>query len=135
MNSLSIGLSILLALVFLAAGSVKFLKFGLWQYSLRTLLDSPRNRIPEIAAWAVPCVELLIGLLLLAPQFRLLGTFGALVTLTGFTLVTVIRKHYAKADSCNCFGNVLRTRTQRSFLVRNLALIAASCLILLLAII
>lgn len=69
--------------------------------------------------WLVPLAEALVVVLILWPGQAVLGLAGALLLLTGFTIMVAVNLIAGNRPACNCFGSVSNKPIGISTIVRN----------------
>jgi len=116
-----LSLSVVLAVVFVVAGSTKVLyptelEKAIWAYHVIP---------PRYAHWGsliLPWGELLVGGLLLWPRRRSVGAAGAILLLSLFTAAGILAWTQGFRPGCGCFGRVLEWGQEigPTWLVRNL---------------
>ncbi len=82
---------------------------------------------PNIAAWVVPIIELVVaGALAIVPPW---GAIAAFTLLTGFTttLASIIKS--GRTVSCACFGAIATTPVGKNQIYRNLVLMAMALVV------
>jgi hypothetical protein len=81
-------------------------------------------------AVALPVVELLVALLLIPGPTAAVGAVAALLLLLGFSGGITRDMARGREADCGCFGAARRSAVGASALLRNLALAALACLVL-----
>jgi len=120
-------LRLTLALLWLAAAAHKLRDPAAFRGALEAYRLAPELLAP-VLAWTVPCIELCVGVALLAARTRALaGTLGALILVAyGLAIAINLRRGRREID-CGCLGFGRASRISWSLVVRN-ALLALACL-------
>lgn len=124
-----LGVRLLLALVFVAAGVTKLRDRQSFSQTL-VAFAVPRA-LAAPAATLIPLTELASGLLLLPAAYAWWGGLASLVLLALFTTATSLNLLRGQAPDCACFGASTAEPIGPATLVRNGALIALALFVLL----
>ena len=74
-------------------------------------------------AWAIPIIEIIIGLLLIIPPVKKMGLYAALFLMTVFTLYLIYMVFSGSKLPCHC-GGVISSMTWQQHIWFNLGFIA-----------
>jgi len=92
----------LLALLFLYTGIEKLYHHKTF---VLQLVDHPFfGNYPNLIAWLLPSLELILAAALLYPRTRLIGFYSSFALLLGFTVYIHILQHFFPRTPCNCGG-------------------------------
>ncbi len=97
---------ILMGLLFIYSGISKFADIISFRYSLITLKLFAFN-ITEIITFAVPSIEIILGLLLVFGLFKRFAAIHLNVLIAGFAYVTY-HAIQINLGNCNCLGSFIR---------------------------
>lgn len=114
--------SILVGLVFVAAGGSKLAAGPGWPASAKEM-GAPAVTIPF-----VPWVELAVGATLIAQLATPVPAILAMLLLVAFTVLIVVRLSGDDSPSCACFGSWSAEPIGRVHVIRNLVLIGLAIL-------
>jgi len=82
--------------------------------------------VPGAVATAVPYVEAVLGALLLVQFQRVVVAWCAVVLLTAFTVLLVVRLAQGRRPPCACFGSLTPKPIGPASVVRNVVFIAVA---------
>jgi uncharacterized membrane protein YphA (DoxX/SURF4 family) len=118
--------ALILAGVLLTAGAAKLRK----PLSFRVVLSQliPRPFVPAVG-WAIPLVELAIGLALLSGFAVRTAALAAAALLILFELALIQMHRTGASMDCGCFGEVRESASPLSGVVRNIGLLALAALV------
>jgi uncharacterized membrane protein YphA (DoxX/SURF4 family) len=127
-GALALAARLVLAAVFLVAGIGKLADLrgargAIAGYGFPGWIAAP-------GAVALPVVELLVALLLIPGPTAAAGATAALLLLLGFSGGITRSMAGGREADCGCFGAAARTAAGPGALLRNLALAALACLVL-----
>lgn len=103
MKRLAINLiSALIMAIFMYAATSKLLEYNVFvaQISRSPMID----RFAGYVGWAVPSIEILIGIMLLVPRLRLIGLYGSFTIMYLFTGYIAIMLIFSPSLPCSCGG-------------------------------
>jgi thiol-disulfide isomerase/thioredoxin/uncharacterized membrane protein YphA (DoxX/SURF4 family) len=128
MTTIVLGLRLLLAVVFLAAGVGKLLDLAGSRRAVRDF--GVPERFAGFAGTALPVVELITGIALIFPPFARWGALAALILLGAF--IAGIGRALARGEQpdCHCFGQIHSEPAGPLTLARNAVLAACAAVIL-----
>lgn len=109
--------SILLAILFIYAGSSKLFDFG--QFKIQLGQSPILTAYADVVAWIVPLVEFLLALLLLFNRFRLAAFYGSFALMVMFTTYILLVLNFSDYIPCSC-GGVLENMGWTEHIVFNL---------------
>jgi len=118
MDVVGIVAGVVLGLVFIAAGVLKLVAGPDW---LKQAADMDVSRSLAIA---VPYVEIVVGVLLVAQLFKPWPAVLAVAMLVVFTVVIVRRIQDGSRPPCGCFGSKSKRPLGAYHVVRNLLFLA-----------
>ena len=84
--------------------------------------------VPAVAAASVPYVEAVLGALLVVQFQRVVMAWCAVVLLTAFTVLLVVRLAQGRRPPCACFGSLTPKPIGPASVVRNVVFIAVPVL-------
>jgi uncharacterized membrane protein YphA (DoxX/SURF4 family) len=126
-RALLLVLRLVLGATYLVSGSAKFVSPGKASDLISSLVTIP----PVFAlamSYLISCIEVVVGLALLA---GLLVVPAAFVSSIFLTTAMLIGFHFASEPiDCGCFGELISTKTDSLFFVRNALLLSFSMLLL-----
>ena len=128
MSILLLGVRLLLAVVFLAAGIGKLRDRQRFTATL-TALDIARPWAAPLAT-VIPGIELLTGAALLHVDLAPTAAAASLALLAVFTVVATISIKQGTALNCACFGSIVEEPLGLATVVRNAALMALATLVI-----
>lgn len=115
--------SVLLIILFVYAGSSKFLDFDNFQVQLG---QSPvLTAFADWVSWGIPLIELLIALLFLIPKYVLLAFYASFSMMIMFTTYIIIVLNFSDYIPCSC-GGVLEDLSWNEHIIFNLAFVLLS---------
>ena len=116
--------ALVLAFVFALAGMAKLTR----RHETAVAFAGLGLPAPDAFAVAVPVLELVLVVLLTV--IPVVGASVALVALVAFSVVLARALRAGVTTGCNCFGSARATPISRADLVRNGALVALACAVL-----
>ncbi|MCB0967663.1 MAG: DoxX family membrane protein [Ilumatobacter sp.] len=122
MNAVAVVASVLLGVVFVVAGASKLAAGEQWRTNARDL------GAPDVAAAAVPWIELVIGALLIVQLWVPWPAIAAAITLVAFSTLLAVRIAQGDRPSCACFGQWSASPIGPAHLARNTAFLALAVL-------
>ena len=108
--------------VFVVAGASKLAAGEQWRTNARDL------GAPDVAAAAVPWIELVIGALLIVQLWVPWPAIAAAITLVAFSTLLAVRIAQGDRPSCACFGQWSASPIGPAHLARNTAFLALAVL-------
>ncbi len=122
--TLAFAAGLVLGIAFLAAGAAKIAAGPLWAQQAQAI------GAPQVAVAVVPPLEIVIGALLCTRVAPAIVAVIALVVLTLFTALILIRLAQGKRPPCACFGSWSARPLGWRHLLRNGVLIALAVVVL-----
>ena len=122
MNAVGVVASVLLGAVFVVAGASKLAAGEQWRTNARDL------GAPDLAAVAVPWIELVIGALLVVRLWVPWPALAAAILLVAFSAQLAVRMRAGDRPSCACFGQWSASPIGPAHLVRNAAFLLLAAL-------
>jgi Methylamine utilisation protein MauE len=128
---------LLLVVAFSAAASYKLLRADVFRTAIREFAPRWVSTTPAIAGtllWAIPLIEALVALLLIAPRTRRWAAGASLILVLGFSALVLRRYVEGQLTVCHCSWPELRwlsPTTEAGMLWRNGILLLASLVCLL----
>lgn len=110
----------LLILLFLYAAISKFLDFTSFHSALFNSPIFKNTSAPDVLAWGIPLIELLVVILLLIPDMKRSGLFLAAILMTLFTVYIGGLLFFSKELPCSC-GGIISSLTWQQHLIFNIA--------------
>jgi uncharacterized membrane protein YphA (DoxX/SURF4 family)/thiol-disulfide isomerase/thioredoxin len=127
METVVLGLRVLLAVVFVAAGIGKLLDL---EGSRRAMRDfGVPERAVVVAGTALPLAELAVGLGLIFPASARWAALAAFVLLAAFVVAIVRAMRRGEQPDCHCFGQIHSAPAGRTTLARNAVLAAGAAVV------
>jgi uncharacterized membrane protein YphA (DoxX/SURF4 family) len=119
-----------LGVMWTTAGVAKLANPSSSRRAVETL--GPVRGVPAaMAAWLLPCVELVLGVLLLVGQWIRLAGAASVVLLLALNLVMAVALLQGKRVQCNCFGQLAEAFVTWGSVWRNTALLGAALTVVL----
>lgn len=113
-------ISILYIVLFVYAATSKFLDFD--QFKIQLGQSPIITSYANIAAWAIPLIELLISGLFLIPKYVLLAFYASFSLMTTFTTYIILILNFSDYIPCSC-GGVLEDLGWTEHIIFNLVFI------------
>ncbi len=130
-TTLSMLVCVALGLMFLLTGGLKLAAPAGFRGTLAAYDWLPAAARAPLS-WALPVIEIALGLLLVSGFARLYALLAAAALLVIFTVATGLQIAHGRAPDCGCFGTRLAALSRgRRILARNGILLAANALALL----
>ena len=111
----------LFILLFVYAAISKFLVFD--EFKIQIGQSPVLTAYAGWLVWIVPCIEIIISLMLVIPQYRLQGLYASFSLMVMFTAYIVIILNFSDHVPCSC-GGVLEKLGWTEHLIFNSAFIA-----------